>query len=374
MLNKAIGRMSEIDPSRFFQDLPEDLINLTFGEPMMPVFPHIQEAITAAIAGQTYTLPPIRGIAELREKAADNLRRVNGINCNAENILITNGVHEGLGLTCAALLEPGDEIIVFKPDFPMYKSMAEYFDCNVVYVTPDYQNGMSYDLSGFDDLFSEKTKAVFLNTPQNPSGVVFPEADIRQIVAACQAHQVYLLSDEVYEKLVFEIPHFSAGAAEAEPELVFTLHSFSKGYALSGLRVGYLCADKSIVDKIANLKTDLSFSTNVISQKAALAALQTPQDIIDGMVSDYRDKRDTLMQCFDDLDISYVKPQGAFFVMADFSRFGDDEVGQRKLLDKTGILTFPGSFFGADPGYQRFSYSATSEDIDAAVESLRTRL
>ena len=108
--------------------------------------------------------------------------------------------------------------------------------------------------------------------------------------------------------------------------------------------------------------------------KAALAALRTPQDVIDGMVSDYRDKRDRLMRCFDDLEISYVKPQGAFFVMADFSRFGDDEIGQRKLLDKTGILTFPGSFFGSAPGYQRFSYSATSEDIDAAVESLRTRL
>jgi len=366
--------MSEIDPSRFFADLPEDFINLTYGEPMMPVFPHIQEAISAAIAGHTYNLLPVRGMPELREKAADNLRRSNGINCTADNILITNGVHEGLGLTCAALLEPGDEIIVFKPDFPMYKSMAEYFGCKVIYVTPDYQDGMRYDLSGFDDLFSEKTKAVFLNTPQNPSGVVFPEADIRKIVEACQARQVYLIADEVYEKLVFEIPHFSAGSAEAEPELVFTLHSFSKGYALSGLRVGYLCAARSIVDKIANLKTDISFATNVISQKAALAALQTPQDVIDAMVRDYRAKRDTLMQCFDDLDITYVKPQGAFFVMADFSRFGADEIGQRKLLEKTGILTIPGSFFGSDPAYQRFSYSATSDDIDAAVESMRTRL
>jgi len=204
--------------------------------------------------------------------------------------------------------------------------------------------------------------------------VVFPEADIRMIVEACQRHQTYLISDEVYEKLVFEIPHFSAGAAEIEPELVFTLHSFSKGYALSGLRVGILCAAKPVVDRITNLKTDISFSTNVISQKAAMAALQTPQDVIDGMVRDYRDKRDKLMRCFDDIGISYVKPQGAFFVMADFSRLGDDEVGQRELLDRTGILTFPGSFFGSDPGDQRFSYSATSEDIDAAIDALRTRL
>ena len=208
----------------------------------MPVFPHIQEAITAAIASQTYTLAPLRGIAELRETAADNLKRVNGINCDAENILITNGAHEALGLTCAALLEPGDEVIIFKPDWPMYKSMAEYFGCKVVYVTPDYQDGLSYDLSGFDKLFNDKTKAVFLNTPQNPSGVVFAEDDIRKIVKTCQERQVYLISDEVYEKLVFETPHFSAGSVEAEPELVFTLHSFSKGYALSGLRVGYLCA------------------------------------------------------------------------------------------------------------------------------------
>jgi len=374
MLNKAIGRMSEIDPSRFFQNLPEHLINLTYGEPIMPVFAHIQEAIAAAIADQTYTLAPVRGIAELREEAADNLRRVNGINCNADNILITNGAHEALGLTCAALLEPGDEVIIFAPDWPMYKSMAEYFGCKAVYVTPDYEHGLSYDLSNFDELFSDKTKAVFLNTPQNPSGVVFPEADVRRIVESCQAHEVYLLADEVYEKLVFEIPHFSAGAAEAEPELVFTLHSFSKGYALSGLRVGYLCAARTIVDRIVNLKTDLSFATNVISQKAALAALQTPRDVVDGMVRDYRGKRDTLMQCFDDLDISYVRPQGAFFVLADFSQFGDDEIGQRKLLEKTGILTFPGSFYGSAPGYLRFSYSAKSEDIEAAVNSLRTRL
>jgi aspartate/methionine/tyrosine aminotransferase len=374
MLNKAIGRMSEIDPSRFFRDLPEQLINLTFGEPMMPVFPHIQEAIAAAIVDRTYTLPPLRGIAELREEAADKLRRDNGIHCTAENILITNGAHEALGLTCAALLEPGDEVIVFQPDWPMYKSMAEYFDCKVVCVTPDYQDGMRYDLSRFDELFSDRTKAVFLNTPQNPSGVVFPEDDVRLIVETCLERRVCLISDEVYEKLVFEIPHFSAGAAEAEPELVFTLHSFSKGYALSGLRVGYLCAARPIVDKIVNLKTDWSFSTNVISQKAALAALQTPQDVIEGMVRDYRAKRDTLMHCFDDLDIAYVTPQGAFFVLADFSRFGDDESGQRTLLEKTGILTFPGSFFGTAPGYLRFSYSATSGDIDAAVEALRTRL
>ena len=374
MLNKAIGRMSDVDPSRFFQNLPEHLINLTYGEPIMPVFPHIQEAIAAAIAEQTYTLPPVRGIEELRAEAADNLKRENGINCNAENILITNGAHEALGLTCAALLEPGDEVIIFKPDWPIYKSMAEYFGCKAVYMMPDYQDGLSYDLSSFDELFSDKTKAVFLNTPQNPSGKVFAEDDVRNIVQTCQEHQVYLIADEVYEKLVFEIPHFSAGKAEAEPELVFTLHSFSKGYALSGLRVGYLCAAAPILDKIVNLKTDLSFSTNVISQKAALAALQTPQDVINGMVRDYREKRDTLMRCFDELEISYVKPQGAFFVLADFSQFGDDEIGQRRLLEKTGILTFPGSFYGADPGYLRFSYSATSENIVAAVDALRTRL
>ena len=374
MLNKAIGRMSEIDPSRYFQNLPERFINLTYGEPIMPVFSHIQEAISAAIASQTYTLAPLRGIPELREKAAENLRRLNGINCDAENILITNGCHEALGLTCSALLEPGDEVIVFKPDWPMYKSMAEYFGCKVVYVTPDYQKGLSYDLSGFSELFTDKTKAVFLNTPQNPSGVIFPEKDIRTIVETCQEHQVYLIADEVYEKLAFEIPHFSAGAAEAEPELVFTLHSFSKGYALSGLRVGFLCAAKPIVNKIVNLKTDFSFSTNVISQKAALAALHTPQDAIDGMVLGYREKRDQLMQCFDDLGIFYIKPQGAFFILADFSHLGDDETGQRKLLEQTGILTFPGSFYGTEPGYLRFSYSATSEDVAAAIDSLRTRL
>jgi aspartate aminotransferase len=374
MLNKAIGRMSEIDPSRYFQNLPENFINLTYGEPIMPVFPHIQDAISAAIASQTYTLPPLRGIAGLREKAAERLTQLNGINCDAENILITNGCHEALGLTCSALLEPGDEVIVFKPDWPMYQSMAEYFGCKVVYVIPDYQKGLSYDLSNFSALFTDKTKAVFLNTPQNPSGVVFPEADIRNIVETCQQQQVYLIADEVYEKLAFEIPHFSAGAAEETPELVFTLHSFSKGYALSGLRVGFLCAAKAVINKIANLKTDLSFSTNVISQKAALAALHTPQDVIDGMVQDYRDKRDQLMQCFDDLGIFYIKPQGAFFVLADFSQFGDDETGQRELLEQTGILTFPGSFYGTEPGYLRFSYSATSEDVAAAIESLRTNL
>lgn len=366
--------MTDIDPSRFFADLPEQLINLTYGEPIMPVFPHIQEAIAAAIADQTYTLPPVRGIADLRERAADNLRRNNGINCTAENILITNGAHEALGLTCAALLEPGDEVIVFEPDWPMYKSMAEYFGCKVVLVTPDYEDGLTYDLSNFDQLFTEKTKAVFLNTPQNPSGVVFPERDVRRIVSVCQEHRVYLIADEVYEKMVFEIPHFSAGSAESEPDLVFTLHSFSKGYALSGLRIGYLCAAKPILDRIVNLKTDLSFATNVISQKAAIAALQTPQDMIGGMVNDYRTKRDALMQCFDDLGISYVNPQGAFFVLADFSHFGDDEAGQRKLLDMTGILTFPGSFYGTPSGYLRFSYSATSDDVNAAVESLRAHL
>ncbi len=374
MLNKAIGRMSEIDPSRYFRDLPQDFINLTYGEPIMPVFPHIQEAISAAIASQTYTLTPVWGIPELREKAAENLCRNNGINCSVENILITNGAHEGLGLVCSALLEPGDEVIIFKPDWPMYKSMAEYFGCKVIYVTPDYENGMRYDLTGFDALFTDKTKAVFLNTPQNPSGVVFPENDIRKIVKACQQHRVYLIADEVYEKLVFEIPHFSAGAAEAEPNLVFTLHSFSKGYALSGLRVGYLCAATPILNKIANLKTDLSFATNVISQKAAIAALQTPQDVIDDMVAGYGQKREQLMQCFDELGINYVKPQGAFFVLADFLHLGDDEVGQRKLLEQTGILTFPGPFFGTQPGYLRFSYSATNEDVAAAIDSLRHHL
>jgi len=374
MLNKAITRMSEIDPSRYFQNLPDTFINLTYGEPIMPVFPHIQDAIRTAIASQSYTLPPLRGIPELREKAAENLRLLNGINCDADNILITNGCHEALSLVCSALLEPGDEVIVFRPDWPMYQSMAEYFGCKVVFVDPDYEKGLSYDLSGFGELFNHRTKAVFLNTPQNPSGVIFPEKEVRKIVETCQEHQVYLIADEVYEKLAFEIPHFSAGSAEAEPDLVFTLHSFSKGYALSGLRVGFLCAARPIVNKIVNLKTDWSFSTNVISQKAALAALQTPQEIIDDMVQGYREKRDQLMQCFDELGIFYIKPQGAFFVLADFSHLGDDDIGQRKLLEQTGILTFPGAFYGTKPGYQRFSYSASSEDVTAAIESLRRNL
>jgi len=118
----------------------------------------------------------------------------------------------------------------------------------------------------------------------------------------------------------------------------------------------------------------LSFATNVISQKAALAALQTPQDVIDDMVAGYGQKREQLMQCFDALGIDYVRPQGAFFVLADFLHLGDDEVGQRKLLEQTRILTFPGSFFGTQPGYLRFSYSATNEDVAAAIDSLRYHL
>ena len=374
MLNKAIHRMPQIDPSRYFQNLPEGFINMTYGEPIMPVFPHIQEAIEKSTKDQIYTLSPPTGLPALREKIVEKLKRENGINCDIENIMVTNGAHEALGLSCASLLEPGDEVVIFKPDWSIFSSFAKYFNCKAVYVLPQYSKYLAYDLSEFENLITDRTKLVVLNTPQNPSGAVFPEKAIRQIVGLCRKKNVCLIADEVYEKLVFEVPHFSAGAAEETPENVFTLHSFSKGNALSGLRIGYLCAAKSAIKKIANLKTAFSFGTNIVSQHAALAALDTTPEMFHEMLRNYRDKREQLMACFDDKEIAYIIPQGAFFVLADFSHFGIDEVSYRKLVEQTGILTFPGSFFGTDNKYLRFSFSGTDDNVAEAIEALRNKL
>lgn len=366
--------MPEIDPSRFFQNLPAGFINMTYGEPVRPVFPHIQDAIEKVIKDQHFPLPPPVGLPVLREKIVEKLKRENSINCDIENIMITNGAHEALGLSFASLLESGDEVIIFKPDWPIFGSFAKYFNCKPVYVVPQYSKYLEYDFSEIESLTTDRTKLIVLNTPQNPSGSVFSEKLIRKIVGFCQKNNIYLIADEVYEKLVYEVPHFSAGAVEEMPENVFTLHSFSKGYALSGLRIGYLCAEKLAIRKIANLKTALSFGTNIVSQNAALAALDTTPEMFNKMIRNYRDKRNKLMACFDDLNIDYVVPQGAFFVLADFSTFGVDEVACRKIVEQTGVLTFPGSFYGADNKYLRFSFSGTEDNLEEAIEALRNKL
>jgi aspartate/methionine/tyrosine aminotransferase len=346
-------------------------IMLLGGDPNFTTPGHIIDgAARAARAGATGYAPG-GGIPALREAIVEKVRDRNGAPCSVEQVVVTTGGCGGLFTSLLLLLEPGSELLIPDPGWSNYPAMAHVLNAVAVGYPLDRERNMRLDVEALERLVTDRTRAVIVNSPGNPTGAVESEQNLRAVLEVASRHDLWVISDECYDELIFDGRHTSM-ASLGDAERVVTVFTFSKSYAMTGWRVGYVVAPAELADLLSLHQEPVVSCASTISQHAALTALRGPQDCVQEMVAAYRDRRAIAAGELDRRGVPHVWPAGGFFLMVDISAAGMDSWAFcRRLLDETDVALVPGSAFGAcGEGYARVSLAAAEETVAEGMRRL----
>jgi aspartate aminotransferase len=351
-----------------------ELIHLEIGQPDFETFDNIRLAGMRAIAeGQTRYTPPI-GIQALREVIAGDAGRRHGLQIHPNQVVVSPGAKPNLFFPMLALIEPGDEVIYPSPGFPTYEAVIRVAGGQPVPVPLKEENNFSFDLDAFHRLVSKRTRLVILNSPSNPTGGVMPLAALVQIAAAAQEFDFWVLSDEIYSRLVYDQLHApSIASLPGMMERTIIVDGFSKTYAMTGWRLGYGIMPIRLAHTVQLLLTHSVGCTAQFTQVAGIEALTGPQAQVDAMVSEYQKRRDAIVGGLNAIPgVTCQRPQGAFYVFPNIKTFGMPSAELAAyLLEKAGVAVLAGSDFGEyGEGYLRLTYSNSLENIHKAIENI----
>jgi aminotransferase len=351
-----------------------DAIALGRGDPDLDTPAHILTAVEDAIRRGTTTPTPVYGLPELRDAIAEKLRRENGLLVERENILVTTGGQEGLFLIMQALLNPGDEVLVPDPRYTSYDEAIESAGGKIVLIPTDHEDAFNLRPESVEAAITPKTKAVLIITPSNPTSGIVTEERLRQIAEIAQKHNLIVISDEIYEKFLYDgWKHFSIGSLPGMAERTITLNGFSKSYAMTGFRVGYIAAPVNFIQALAKIKTLTSGPAATISQYAGLAALTGSQKPLEEFHRIYSERRQIMMDGLRAMNLDFSDPRGAFFLWTNSSSTSIHATELSYLLLKEGhVLIFPGTGFGENwGGYLRISILQSTELLREALERMQ---
>ena len=357
-----------------------DVIAMGLGDPDLPTPPHIVEAAQAAIArGETHYTHPA-GMPKLRQAIADLLRQEYGLDYVADETMVTAGTQEGVMLLMLALVNPTDEVLLPSPRFTSYDTAVELCGGKVVSVPTYQKDKFALMPAEIEARITPRTKILVLITPNNPTGAVTPPSAIREIAEIAKRHDIIVVSDEIYAKLLFDgAEHLSIATLPGMRERTITMNGFSKSHAMTGWRIGYLAAPQAFIQRLVEPRHTLSISASTPSQWAALAAATGPQSVVQDMLEVYASRRDVLLRGLDEIGFTYGEPAGAFYVYVNIEASGvpaSEFCGE--LLREARVLVSPGMLF-ADPDdrYVRMSLLQPKERIAEAlrrITEVRSRL
>lgn len=358
-------RLSHFDSNDFRnaikkQSLITDPVDLSIGIPEELTAEHVKAAGIKAIKENKTTYLPANGLLDLRLAIAKKLDNENNINCNAENITIVPGLTTGLLLVYLALLDQGDEVIVLDPYYPPYPHLASMVGAHVIYVStyPSFHP----DLSLIEASITSRTKMLVINSPNNPTGAVYDEITLRKIAQLAERHNLLILADEIYEHFTFDKKHFSLGSIY--PNTV-TMNGFSKQYAMTGWRLGYIEGPLDIIDAINNLQQYIVMSSSSIAQYAGLSAINHPPKIS----TKYHDKRNYLVNELRKSGVQIQGAEGAFYLYIKTPGNMTDIEFTEKASSK-GLIILPGRAFSQRNDFVRISYGSEMNDIKRGVKIL----
>lgn len=355
----------------------DDVIAMGRGDPDFHTPAHVVEAAKQAIDANEHHYTHPAGLPRLREAIADKLRRENGLDYAAEEVVVTSGAQEGLMLLMLALVDPGDEVLLPSPRFTSYDTAVELCGGTVVPVPTREEDDFALMPAEIEARITPRTKMIVLVTPNNPTGAVTPPEQIRAIAELAEKHDLIVVSDEIYEKLVYEgNEHLSIASLPGMRERTITLNGFSKSYAMTGWRVGYLAAPEPFVRLLIEPRHTLSINTATPSQFAALAAVTGPQEPVERMLAAYDERRRFLMGALDEMGLSYGHPGGAFYIYANVSSTGMGAPAFcENLLREGRVMIFPGTLFGDEhEDHIRIGYVQPIERIREAADRMSSAL
>jgi aminotransferase len=350
-----------------------DGISLGRGDPDLPTPPHIVAAGQDALARGMTKYTPLRGVPELRRAVAEKLRRDNGVEADPETeVVITTGTQEAVFVAFCALLNPGDEILLADPYYNSYATMLHYLGAILVGVPTSPADGFQLDPYEFEKRVTSRTKAIVLLTPNNPTGTVYPRDRLEALADVARRHGLYLISDELYESLVFEGEPFSVASIPGMRDQTITINGFSKAYSMTGWRVGYMAGPREVVDALVTLRHTLTICAPTVSQHAAVAALMGPQDYLAERREIFRRRRDFAMARLADAGIPFVRPDGTFYIFVDIRPSGlSSEAFAFALMEREGVFVYPGGYFGtAGEGFERISMVVPEVVLQDAVDRI----
>ncbi len=353
------------------------IIHLEIGQPDVPTFENVAAAGVQAIqAGHTrYT--PSAGMPALRRAIAQDAGRRRGLSFDPAQVVVGPGAKPALFFPTLAVVRPGDEVIYPDPGFPTYAAMIQVAGGTPVPVPLCEEEDFSFDLAAFDRLVNERTRLVVLNSPGNPTGGVMPLAALEHVAAAARRYDFWVLSDEIYARLVYEAPAPSIAALPGMAERVILCDGFSKTYAMTGWRLGYGIMPAPLAERVELLLTHSVGCTASFTQLAGIEAINGPQEPVEAVVAEYRRRRDALVDGLNAIPgVRCRKPQGAFYVFPNVSALGQpvDWLAEY-LLEQAGVAVLPGTSFGRNgEGYLRLCFANSMENILQAVAQIKTAL
>jgi aminotransferase len=351
----------------------DDVIAMGRGDPDFHTPAHIVEAAKRAIDANEHHYTHPAGMPKLREAISEHLAAVYGLRYDLDEVVVTAGVQESIALLMLALVKPGDEVLITSPRFTTYDQAVVAFGGVPVPVPTYERDDFALMPAEIEARISERSKVLVLVSPNNPTGAVTPPNVIRQIADIAIRHNLVVISDEIYASLIYDgAEHLSIATLPGMRERSIVLNGFSKSYAMTGWRVGYLAAPKEFVRLLIDPRHMLSINTATPSQFAALAALTGPQDAVEQMRLAYAERRALMMRSMDQLGLSYGFPGGAFYLYVNTSGTGMPSPQFCETLLREGrVLLFPGSLFGDDSDlYTRMSYLQPLARIEEAVERI----
>lgn len=350
------------------------IIHLEIGEPDFDTPANISEAAIDALKKGFTHYNPSPGLPELRQTIADYMSRTRDLNFVPEEVVMMPGGKPVMFYAVLALVDEGDEVIYPNPGFPIYESMINFIGGKAVPIPLKEEKGFAFDIEDFRKLVTDKTKMVIINTPQNPTGGILTKDDIIKIAEILKDKDIWILSDEIYSRLIFEGEHFSIAQVDGFKERTIILDGFSKYYAMTGWRAGFGVMNKELAPHIAKLVTNSVSCTNTFVQKACIEALTGPQDSVDKMREEFMARREVIIEGLNSIPgFSCVMPHGAFYTFPNITKTG---YNSRDLADhllyKAGVASLSGTSFGAyGEGYLRFSYANSRENIKEAIKRIK---
>lgn len=345
------------------------------GEPFMPTPASIKEAMKRALDDNQTRYAPSSGIPELRDAIAEKLRNRNRITAESKDVIVVNGGMQALFGAFQSIVNPGDEVLLFSPYWTPIKDLVSHCQGRSVLVPTSEARELGFQQT-LARYTTEKTRAIYYNTPQNPSGVVFTPQEARIVAEFAQDRDLVVVADEAYEDLVYDGEHFSIASLDGMFERTITCFTFSKSYAMTGWRLGYAVATEPWM---TGLRKATLYSSNGVStptQWAGVAALQIDTSVLAEIRDQYQRRRDLLLAGLNEIGLHCAAPAGAFYAFPDVSRINkDSREAADALLNRAQVATVPGIVFGAEgESHLRFSFSTSIETIEAGLDSLRRNL
>ncbi|MBZ0312866.1 pyridoxal phosphate-dependent aminotransferase [Clostridium butyricum] len=359
-----------------------DVVSFGAGEPDFNTPQNIINAAIKAMQDGKTKYTPAGGILELKKTICKKFKEDNGLDYTTDQITISTGAKQCLANVFMAILNPGDEILIPIPYWVSYPELVKLADGVPVFVETLKENNYKYTIEDLEKAVSDKTKAVLINSPNNPTGTIYNREELIEIVEFAKKHDLLIISDEIYEKLIYDgEKHISiASLSEDAFERTVVINGVSKTYAMTGWRLGYMAASKEITKLMTSIQSHMTSNVNTIAQYAAIEALNGPIEDLNTMVKEFERRRNFMVDRLGKIDgVSIIKPSGAFYIMVNISSyfnttFKGEEIKNsldfsRVLLDEEKVAVIPGAGFGLDE-YIRLSYATSMDIIETGIDRI----